>query len=93
MTPEGDAMPAEEHIEPHEEQVQRHEEQLQAVEDQAQETYDRIERTWRLQSTPDKIAMVKDLKAYPSTSLAGLVAKLIDEIETEVRLEEIEDGR
>lgn len=86
MIPEGDAMPAQEHVEPHEEQVQ-------AVEAQAQETYDRIERTWRLQSTSDKIAMVKDLKAYPSTSLAGLVAKLIDEIETEVRLEEIEDGR
>jgi hypothetical protein len=86
MKPEGDVMPADERGEQHEEQVQ-------AVEAQAQETYDRIERTWRLQSTPDKIAMVKDLKAYPSTSLAGLVAKLIDEIETEVRLEEIEDSR
>jgi hypothetical protein len=86
MRPEGDAMPAEEHVEPPEEQVQ-------AVEAEAQEAYDRIDRTWRLQSTSGKIAMVKDLKAYPSTSLAGLVAKLIDEIETQVRLEEIEESR
>jgi hypothetical protein len=86
-------MPADEPVQTRESQAQPQEQQVQEVEAQAQETYDRIERTWRLQSTPDKIAMVKDLKAYPSTSLAGLVAKLIDEIETEVRLEEIEDSQ
>ena len=67
-------------------------EEDQAVEKQAQDAHDRIQRTWRTQSTADKIAMVRDLKAYPSSSLGGLVAKLIDEIETEVRLEEIHGG-
>ncbi len=85
-------MPADEPVEAQKAQAQPHDEQVQAVEAEAQETYDRIDRTWRLQSTADKIAMVNDLKAYPSTSLAGLVAKLIDEIETEVRLEQIEDS-
>ncbi len=59
--------------------------------EQAQEVYDRISGTWRLQTSTQKRDMIADLRGLGGSGLAGNVAKLIDEIETELRLEELDD--
>lgn len=61
---------------------------------QIQEGYDRIHRTWRYQDEAEKRAMVGRLRGFLgdrdlAEHLAADIAKLIDEIETEVRLEEL----
>lgn len=63
----------------------------QVADDEAQPAYDRINRSWRIGTAADKAAMIGELRAYPSTSLGGLVAKLIDEIQTELDLETVEE--
>ncbi len=60
--------------------------------EQAQEVHDRIQGTWRLQTSGQKQDMIAELRGLGGSALAGNVAKLIDEIETELRLEELDDS-
>jgi len=60
--------------------------------EQAQQVYGRINRTWRLATPTDKRNMIAELKGVGGSALAGTVAKLIDEIETELRLQELDPG-
>ncbi len=60
--------------------------------EQAQQVYGRISRTWRLATPADKRNMIAELKGLGGAALAGTVAKLIDEIETELRLQELGPG-
>ena len=60
--------------------------------EQAQQVYGRISRTWRLATPADKRSMIAELKGVGGAALAGTVAKLIDEIETELRLQELDPG-
>ncbi len=60
--------------------------------EQAQQVYGRISRTWRLVAPADKRSMIAELKGVGGSALAGTVAKLIDEIETELRLQELDPG-
>ena len=59
---------------------------------QLQAAYDQIHRTWRFQDEIEKRAMVGRLRGFLgehdlAKHLAADIVKLIDEIETEVRLE------
>ncbi len=58
--------------------------------EQAQQVYGRISRTWRLVAPADKRSMIAELKGLGGSALVGTVAKLIDEIETELRLQELD---
>lgn len=60
--------------------------------EQAQQVYGRISRTWRLATPADKRSMIAELKGVGGSALAGTVGKLIDEIETELRLQELDPG-
>jgi len=61
-----------------------------------QADYEQILNTWRFQDNSTKQSMVDQLKTMTSgdidKALAMDVLKLIDEIETELRLEELGDG-
>ncbi len=59
--------------------------------EQAQEVHDRINGTWRFQTAAQKRAMIIELRGLGGSGLAGNVAKLTDQIETELRLENLED--
>lgn len=65
--------------------------------EQAQQVHDRIHRTWRYQDEVEKRNMVASLRGYLgehdlAKHLAADIVKLIDEIETEVRLQKLRDG-
>ncbi len=61
-----------------------------------QADYEQILNTWRFQDNSTKQSMVDQLKTMTGgdidKALAMDVLKLIDEIETELRLEELGDG-
>lgn len=58
--------------------------------ERAQQVYDRINRTWRFQGADDKRSMITELTRLGGSGLAGNIAKLIDEMQTELRLEELD---
>ena len=61
------------------------------TQDEQQERLDVIAGSWRTKDSDDQQALIDELKTFENPEIKSQAAKLIDEIQTELRLEELNE--